>query len=126
MKKRIFILLFSSLSLMSYSQNVQVTAQQLWIADRNFCTLKWLYEVDARGSACLVRHHQQLHGTERGKLRKVGTTQTGTVWENQLELPSYGGRTLTVRRIVVRLVERESIADITFDGNKAIKTEELE
>ncbi len=28
--------------------------------------------------------------------------------------------------LVVRLVERESIADITFDGNKAIKTEELE
>lgn len=28
--------------------------------------------------------------------------------------------------LVVRVVERESIADITFDGNKAIKTEELE
>lgn len=82
-----------------------ILPQQLWIADRNFCTLKWLYEIDARGSACLVRHHQQLHGTERGKLRKVGKTQTGTVWENQLELPSYGGRTLTVRRIVVRLLE---------------------
>ncbi|MSR13512.1 MAG: outer membrane protein assembly factor BamA [Gammaproteobacteria bacterium] len=28
--------------------------------------------------------------------------------------------------LVVRVVERESIADITFDGNKAIKTEDLE
>lgn len=28
--------------------------------------------------------------------------------------------------LVVRVVERESIADITFEGNKAIKTEELE
>lgn len=28
--------------------------------------------------------------------------------------------------LVVRLVERESIADITFEGNKAVKTEELE
>ena len=28
--------------------------------------------------------------------------------------------------LVVRVVERETIADITFDGNKAIKTEELE
>ena len=28
--------------------------------------------------------------------------------------------------LVVKVVERESIADITFDGNKAIKTEDLE
>jgi hypothetical protein len=79
-------------------------AQQLWIADRNFCTLKFLYASANRRAAFVVRQHQQLQGTPRGPLRKIGKTDTGEVFENELELPAYEGQTLTVRRIVVRLL----------------------
>ena len=80
-------------------------AQQLWIADRNFCTLKFLYAIAAHRATFVIRQHQQLHGTERGRLRKIGRTETGEVFENQLELPTFEGQTLTVRRVVVRLFQ---------------------
>ena len=89
-------------------------AQQLWIADRNFCTLKLLYSVANRRAAFVIRQHHQLHGTQRGRLRKIGRTQTGKVLENELELPAYEGQTLTVRRIVVRLLKP------TRDGDREI------
>lgn len=96
-----------------------VRAKQLWIADRNFCTLKFLYGVAARGGRFVIRLHQQLHGTPRGRLQKTGRTETGEVFENTLELPSYDGETLTVRRVVVRLIEptRDGDAEIVLLTN---------
>lgn len=77
--------------------------RQLWIADRNFCTLKFLYAIANKGGVFIIRQHNQLHGTERGKLRKVGESETGVVYENELELPERDGETMVVRRVVVRL-----------------------
>jgi Transposase DDE domain len=80
-------------------------SNQLWIADRNFCTLKFLYSIAAKsGSAFVIRFHNQIQGgIEKGKLRKVGTSETGTIYENKLVLPAFGGVQITVRRIVVQL-----------------------
>ena len=97
----------------SYSQersgldNVMETLKrkQLWIADRNFCTLKFMYAIAARGGAFVIRQHDQLHGTEKGKLRKVGESETGIIYENKLVLPDYEGQQMTVRRVVVHLYE---------------------
>lgn len=78
---------------------------QLWLADRNFCTLKFLYSISAKCGAFVIRQHNQLHGTEKGKLRKVGKSETGIIYENKLLLPEYDGKQITVRRIVVHLYE---------------------
>lgn len=96
-----------------------IQSKQLWVADRNFCTLKMLYSIHNRGAAFIIRHHQQVQGTQRGKLRKVGETQTGVVWENQLELPTYDGQTLTVRRLVLHLFEptRDGDTEIVLLNN---------
>ena len=51
-------------------------AQLLWIADRNFCTLKFLSAIANRRAALIIRQQQQLHGTQRGRLRKIGRTET--------------------------------------------------
>ena len=80
-----------------------VRRNQLWVADRNFCTLKLLYRVDARSAVFTVRHHDKLIGGARGPLRKIGETDTGTVLEQSFVLPDCEGRSQTVRRIVVQL-----------------------
>lgn len=79
--------------------------KQFWIADRNFCTLKFMYRIAAAGSCFLIRHHRNLEGTEKGRLKRIGKTETAEVFENRLVLPSYDGEELTVRRIVCRLFE---------------------
>ena len=65
---------------------------QLWLADRNFCTLKFLYAIAAKSGVFVIRQHGQLHGTEKGKLRKIGESETGVVYENKLVLPNYEGQ----------------------------------
>ncbi len=66
--------------------------RQLWIADGNFCTLKLLYAIAAKSSVFVIRLHHQLHGIEQVRLRKIGTTETGVVYEHKLRLPEHDGR----------------------------------
>jgi IS4 transposase len=86
--------------------------RQLWIADRNFCTLKFLYAIAAKCGVFVIRLHNQVHGVEHGKLRKIGETETGVVYENELVLPEYQGQQMTVRRVVVHLFEPTRDKDV--------------
>jgi hypothetical protein len=79
--------------------------RELWLADRNFCTLKFLYAIAAKCGVFVIRQHNQLHGIEKGKLRKIGESETGIVYENKLQLPEHDGKQITVRRVVVHLFE---------------------
>lgn len=91
-----------------------IQRNDLWIADRNFCTLKFLYSIVARGGMFVIRHHRLLKGEVTGALRRIGKTETGEVFENCLKLPEFEGQTLTVRRIEVRLFKA------TRDGDKTM------
>lgn len=82
-----------------------LAAKQLWLADRNFCTLKFLYTIAAKSGCFVIRQHSKLHGTEKGKLRRIGESETGVVYENKLVLPEYEDQQMTVRRVVVHLFE---------------------
>src|SRR5690606_22480538 len=64
-----------------------IRPKQLWVADRNFCTLKFMYGIAARGAAFVIRHHSKLVGAGAGPLREVGKTATGTVYEQTFCLP---------------------------------------
>ena len=88
--------------------------KQLWIADRNFCTLKFLYIIARKSGCFVIRQHGKLKGEECGKLKRVGKTETAEVYENKLKLPSYEGETLIVRRVVARLFS------LTRDGDEEI------
>lgn len=96
---------------------------ELWLADRNFCTLKFLYSIVARCGAFVIRQHGQLHGTEKGKLRKIGETETGILYEHRLELPEYEGQQMTVRRVVVHLFEatRDQDVEVVLLTNLPVK-----
>lgn len=79
-----------------------VRANDLWIADRNFCTLKFLLEIAAAQARFVIRQHGQLHGRLLGKRRCHGSTPTGKLYEQRLEL-TLGERTVEVRRVTLTL-----------------------
>src|SRR5208282_4851078 len=61
-----------------------VRAKDLWIADRNFCTLKLLYGIADAKAAFVMRQHGCLVGQLLGKRRPRGRTSTGKVYEQKL------------------------------------------
>lgn len=82
-----------------------VVANDLWIADRNFCTLGFLFGLWSRKARFVIRQHGQLQGIPQGKRHRAGRTKRGeTVWEQAVTI-TYQGRTRTVRRITIDLLE---------------------
>jgi len=77
----------------------------LWLADRNFCTLKFLYAIDQRPAAFVIRHHENMVGHVGSKRLYLGKTATGKVYERSMTLTPYDGKTLKLRRIEVELEE---------------------
>jgi IS4 transposase len=80
----------------------KVAKRELWIADRNFCTLKFLFGIAAAGAFFLIRQHGTLKGRLRGRRRLIGMGPSGKVYEQAVEL-TYEGVTRTLRRITVEL-----------------------
>src|SRR5713226_7021283 len=54
-----------------------VEQDDLWIADRNFCTVDFLFGIAARGGCFVVRQHGQLKGTVVGTRKLKGAINTG-------------------------------------------------
>ena len=76
----------------------------LWIADRNFCTLGFLFGIRSRGAKFLIRQHGNLPGRLRGKRKYHGRIPTGRVYEQSMEITDPETEvTVTVRRITVKL-----------------------
>jgi IS4 transposase len=79
-----------------------IEAWDLWVADRNFCTHKFMHAIDFRQAAFVIRHHQAVVGWV-GKRRWIGDTERGRVYERTMTLTAYEGKTLTLRRIEIDL-----------------------
>jgi hypothetical protein len=81
-----------------------IRAKDLWIADRNFCTLKFLFGIARRLGYFLIRQHGSLKGTLLGRRRKIGPCPTGMVYEQAIRLRDpETGKEETYRRITVKL-----------------------
>jgi len=81
-----------------------VEADQLWIEDRNFCTLGLLFGMHRRGAAFVVRQHGQLQGELLGRAKRTGTTRSGPVYEQAMQVRDLAtGETMRVRRITIKL-----------------------
>jgi IS4 transposase len=80
-----------------------VQAGELWIEDRNFCTLGFLFGVARRQAFFLVREHQNLPWRAVDALRRVGRTETGEVWEQTVSAEDETGAVLRLRRVVLKL-----------------------
>jgi hypothetical protein len=83
-----------------------VEANQLWIEDRNFCTLGLLFGMARRGAAFVVRQHGQLQGELVGRRTRQGTTRSGAVYEQSMLVRAPdSGETMRVRRLTLKLQE---------------------
>jgi hypothetical protein len=83
-----------------------VEEDQLWIEDRNFCTLGLMFGIARRGAAFVVRQHGQLQGELLGRATRKGTTRSGPVYEQPLLVRDpASGETMRVRRITLKLTE---------------------
>jgi IS4 transposase len=83
-----------------------VAAQDLWVADRNFCTTNFLFGIDRRGGSFAIRQHAStLHWEFVGKRRARGRIDTGRVFEQTIRATNDADEILILRRITVVLDE---------------------
>jgi hypothetical protein len=82
----------------------KVAANDLWIEDRNFCTLKFLFGVAKRQACFVVRQHQNLPWQADTELAYAGTCEGGEVWEQSVRVQHpETGEELLLRRVELRL-----------------------
>jgi hypothetical protein len=82
----------------------KVEADDLWLADRNFCTTNFLFGVAERRGYFLVRQHAStLHWEPTGRQKKVGENDSGTIYEQPAIAEDKEGNPLRLRRITIKL-----------------------
>lgn len=79
-----------------------IKPRQLWIADRNMCTLEFLSGIAQRQAAFVIREHQNLPWQAVDELQSVAVVAAGELWEQTIQI-DYQGYVLPLRRIVLRL-----------------------
>ena len=80
-----------------------VVNRDLWIADRNFCTLGFLFGLQARGGYFVIRQHGNLPWQAIEPLTDKGANATGKVLEQPIQLTLNQTLSLSIRRVIVRL-----------------------
>ena len=86
----------------------------LWIMDRNFCTLKFVFGIARRKASFNIREHQLLPWEAVSPLRQVGRIDTGMVYEQTIRLVDDQGHEMLVRRVRLELDQP------TRDGDEEI------
>jgi Transposase DDE domain len=86
---------------------------ELWIADRNFCTLGFLFGIAERLGFFIIRQHGALQGTLVGRRLFQGEGPTGKIYEQAITF-TWEGKTYRLRRLTVELLEA------TRDGDTSL------
>jgi hypothetical protein len=80
-----------------------VQPDDLWIADRNFCTAKFLFSIAVKLGYFIIRHHGGSFGWTAVKPRRLrGRVETGTVYEQTIHV-EYEDKTWKLRRVTLVL-----------------------
>jgi IS4 transposase len=90
-----------------------IREKDLWMADRNFCTLKFLFAIADKAAFFLIRQHGQVQGRLKRERRYVGESSTGKVYEQDIEL-THEGRTRTLRRLTIELLKPTRDGDLVL------------
>lgn len=80
-----------------------VCKDEVWLMDRNFCVRAFLLAIAEQGGYFVCREHKGLPFTILSPLRKIGTTESGKVYEQRIEIIDDEGNAHRYRRIEVRL-----------------------
>lgn len=81
-----------------------VRERDVWIADRNFCTLKFLFEIAKKLGFFIIRQHGTLKGKLCGRRIFKGEGPTGKIYEQAIEFV-YEEKTYKLRRITIELTQ---------------------
>jgi hypothetical protein len=94
----------------------RVQANDLWVADRNFCTTRFVFGVAEKLGFFIVRQHRQtVRWKAVSRLKRCGQTDTGIVYEQRIVVTDpESGKQLHLRRIALRLFQK------TRDGERTI------
>ena len=80
-----------------------VAANDLWIADRNFCTRAFLGEMDTRGGFFIIRQHQGLPFEILSPLQSYDRTSTGDIAQQRVCVVDAHGAKHVWRRVRLKL-----------------------
>jgi len=72
------------------------------VADRHYCVVRFLEKIAATGSMFIIRQHGRLKGVLLGQRKRLGRTGSGMVYEQELKL-SAKDDAMVVRRITIEL-----------------------
>jgi hypothetical protein len=90
-----------------------VRARDVWIADRNFCTLKFMFEIAKKLGFFIIRQHGTVKGTLRGRRVFKGEGPTGKIYEQTVEF-TYERKVHKLRRITIELKEATRDGDMSL------------
>jgi hypothetical protein len=81
----------------------RVMPGEIWVGDRNFCTVMFLQGLLQRESHFIIRQHGNFPIASSGTLRSRHRCNTGQVFEQAVTFLGEDGAPIEMRRIVVRL-----------------------
>lgn len=110
-----------------------IERHDLWIADRNFCTMGFMFGLWSKRARFVIRQHGSVVGKPQGQPKLVGKTIHGEKVYEQVVVLTYKGRERTVRRITVKLrtptrdgdTELYILTNLTSREASAVKVAEL-
>jgi len=91
-----------------------VERNDLWVGDRNFCTVDYLFGIARRNAKFVMRQHGNLPYKLKGRHRLIGETQTGKVYQQAMSVTNSDGETRNFARIEIQLHEP------TRDGDEVV------
>jgi hypothetical protein len=91
-----------------------IAADDLWIADRNFCTFAFLWAIGDRQARFVIRLHGNMTCQPVGTRKELGPVEGGTVFEQPVLVQGPDGKELRLRLIEVHLEKA------TRDGDNVV------
>jgi len=91
-----------------------IEANDVWVADRNFCVHGFLAEIHDRQAYFIVRQHANLITKPLESINFRGRVTNGKVYEQAVQLTAKDGQPWTLRRIVVKLSHPTRDGDMTL------------
>lgn len=79
-----------------------IEPDDVWVADRNFCTLEFTCGIASRSAEFIIREHRKYPFKPIGKEQYIGKTETGRIYEQEI-LVADDSQEYTFRRIRVEL-----------------------
>jgi hypothetical protein len=87
-----------------------VQVADLWVMDRNFCVLGWLFRIHQQSAFFVVRQHGNTPYKPLRPLEFISKSATGDLYEQPVEMTAPSGEKIQVRRVVVKLKNRRGMA----------------